>query len=66
MVTMISLPNGSPIWVIKAARFSATVRWETTGSDQLKMLRGALIIVVSLAAVIMTVGYVLLAMKIFG
>jgi hypothetical protein len=27
------LSNGSPIWVIEAARFSATVRWETAGSD---------------------------------
>jgi hypothetical protein len=63
---MIFLPSESPIWVIKAAQFSATVRWVTTGSDQLKMLREALIIVVSLTAVIMTAGYVLLAMNIFG
>jgi hypothetical protein len=52
--------------VIKAAPFSATVRWEITWSDHFNMLRGALIIVVSLAAVIMTAGYILLAMRIFG
>jgi hypothetical protein len=63
---MIFLPSGSPSWVIKAAQFSATAHWETTGSDQLNVLRGALIIVVSLAAVIVTAGYALLAMNIFG
>jgi hypothetical protein len=63
---MISDPSGSPIWVINLRGFSASVRRETTGSDHFNMLRGALIIVVSLAAIIMTTGYVLLAMKIFG